>query len=128
MKTSQLFLQDNQNSVTMLHSLRFDSVKCIAAKRTPTLRPTLVNPTQKNPKHAAVLAESGITYDTPLNPEKVAAIRAERIQQEKKKGQVLMMKVRKTRYRYDYEKMLCPLSYIGLFTEAVFINLPVLQT
>ncbi|XP_064613460.1 helicase SRCAP-like isoform X3 [Liolophura sinensis] len=92
MKTSQLFLQDNQNSVTMLHSLRFDSIKCIAGKRTPTLRPTLVNPTQKNPKHAAVLAESGITYDTPLNPEKVAAIRAERIQQEKKKGQVMMMK------------------------------------
>ena len=47
MKTSQLFTQDNNGSISTLHTFRFDSCKGIAAKRTPTLRPTLVNPTLK---------------------------------------------------------------------------------
>lgn len=67
--------------------MRFDAAKSIAAKRVPTLRPTLVSPTQKNPKHAAVLAESGVIYDTPLTPIQVAANRAERIAKEKKVSQ-----------------------------------------
>ena len=45
--------------MTTLHAFRFDCIKNVASKRTPTLRPTLVNPTMKNPKHAAVIAESG---------------------------------------------------------------------
>ncbi|XP_064649340.1 helicase domino-like isoform X3 [Lineus longissimus] len=84
MRTSQLFHQDNNGSITTLHTMRFDAAKSIAAKRVPTLRPTLVSPTQKNPKHAAVLAESGVIYDTPLTPIQVAANRAERIAKEKK--------------------------------------------
>lgn len=88
MRTSQLYIQDSNNSVTMLYSLRFDSVKGIAGKRPPTLRQTLVNPTMKNPKHAAVLQESGIIYDTPLTPLQVAANRADRIAREKKQSQV----------------------------------------
>ena len=84
MRTSQLFHQDNNGSITTLFSLRFDSMKSIATKRTPTLRPTLANPTMKNPKHAAVLSESGINYDSPQTPIQVAAIRAERIAKEKK--------------------------------------------
>ncbi|XP_041347993.1 helicase SRCAP-like isoform X2 [Gigantopelta aegis] len=87
MKTSQLFIQDANHSVTMLFTLRFDSIKGIATKRPPTLRQTLVNPTMKNPKHAAVLQESNITYDQPLNPLQVAANRAERIAREKKQSQ-----------------------------------------
>ncbi len=47
MKTSQLFAQDNNGSISTLHTFRFDSCKAIASKRTPTLRPTLVNPTLK---------------------------------------------------------------------------------
>jgi len=59
MRTGQLYSQDSGSSVTTLHAFRFDCIKNVAAKRTPTLRPTLVNPTTKNPKHATVLAENG---------------------------------------------------------------------
>ena len=87
MKTSQIHGQDSNNGVTLLYSLRFDSVKGIATKRPPTMRQTLVNPTQKNPKHASVLQENSITYDQPMNPMQVAEIRAQRIQREKKQNQ-----------------------------------------
>ena len=86
MKTSQLMCQDNNNSVTLLYSLRFDSVKTIAAKRPPTSRPALNNPSLKNPKHLAVLHEYNINFDQPLNPIQVAANRAERIAKEKKQN------------------------------------------
>lgn len=60
MKTDQLYSQDCGSSVTTLHAFRFDCIKNVAGKRTPTLRPTLVNPTMKNPKHAAVIQETGM--------------------------------------------------------------------
>ena len=88
MRTSQLYLQDNNESITKLYSVRFDAVKAVANKRTPTIRPTLANPTLKNPKHAAVLAENGINYDQPRTPKEVAANRAERIAKDKQKNQV----------------------------------------
>ncbi|KAL8561066.1 hypothetical protein ACOMHN_031010 [Nucella lapillus] len=84
MKTSQLFTQDNYSSITLLYSLRFDSVKSMAAKRPAPTRQTLNNPSMKNPKHLAVLQDNNINYDQPLNPLQVAAIRAERILREKK--------------------------------------------
>lgn len=84
MKTSQLFTQDNYNSISLLYSFRFDSVKAMAAKRPAPMRPTLNNPTLKNPKHLAVLQENNISYDQPLNPMQVAAVRAERIARDKK--------------------------------------------
>lgn len=84
MKTSQLFAQDNYNSISLLYSFRFDSVKAMAAKRPAPMRPTLNNPTLKNPKHLAVLQENNINYDQPLNPMQVAAVRAERIARDKK--------------------------------------------
>ena len=83
MRTSQLFVQDTNNAITMLYSLRFDSIKSLAAKRPPVAKQTLAPSNPKNPKHAQVLSESGITYDTPLDPMKVAEIRAQRIQREK---------------------------------------------
>ena len=88
MRTSQLYINDNSAAITTLWNLRCDSVKAIAAKRTPTLKPTLANPTQKNPKHAAVLAESNINYEQPLTPIQVADIRARRIAKEKRQSQV----------------------------------------
>lgn len=87
MKTSQLYSQDSNSSISLLYSLRFDSVKSMAAKRPATMRQTLNNPTLKNPKHAAVLQENGINYDLPLHPMQVAANRAERIAREKKQSQ-----------------------------------------
>ncbi|XP_070205034.1 helicase domino-like isoform X4 [Littorina saxatilis] len=84
MKTSQLFTQDNYSSISLLYSLRFDSVKAMAAKRPAPMRQSLNNPSLKNPKHLAVLQENNINYDQPLNPQQVAAIRAERIARDKK--------------------------------------------
>ena len=56
-------------------STRFETIKSIAVKRTPTTKPMLVNPTVKNPKHAQVLADSGINYDSPLTPSNVSLSR-----------------------------------------------------
>ncbi|KAK6192826.1 hypothetical protein SNE40_004231 [Patella caerulea] len=87
MRTSNLFLQKGNADIKMLYSSRFDLVKAVSNKRTPTLKQTLANPTLRNPKHAAVLEENGITYDQPLNPLQVATNRAERIAREKKQSQ-----------------------------------------
>ena len=43
-----------------------------------------VNRSATNAKHAQVLLEAGISYDTPLNPVQVAVVRAERIAQKQK--------------------------------------------
>lgn len=88
MRTSQLFSQDCNQAFTALYSTRFETIRAVAAKRTPTLKPHFTNPMAKNPKHAAVLAENGINYDQPLSPVKLAAQRAERIAREKQKNQV----------------------------------------
>merc|ERR1719431_478405 len=82
-KTGAVFKTDNNNAFSSMFSGRFETIKSIANKRTPTTTPLLVNPTTRNPKHAAVLAESGINYDNPLSPVQVAANRAERIQRDK---------------------------------------------
>ena len=86
MKTSQIFNLDKNNSWSSLFATRFETIKAVANKRSPTTKPLVVNPSQKNTKHAAVLAESGISYDAPLSPIQVAANRAERIQKEKQKS------------------------------------------
>ena len=71
MKTGALFRADNNNAFSSTFSGRFETIKAIANKRTPTTTPLLVNPTLRNPKHAAVLAESGIDYDSPVSPVQV---------------------------------------------------------
>ena len=58
LKTGALFKADNNNAFSSTFSGRFETIKTIANKRTPTTTPLLVNPTLRNPKHAAVLAES----------------------------------------------------------------------
>merc|ERR1712223_1539722 len=60
--------------------------KAVANNRSPTTKPLVVNPQQKSTKHAGVLGDYGISYETPLNPIQVAANRAERIQKEKQKN------------------------------------------
>ena len=85
MKTSQIFNQDKNTSWSALFATRFETIKAVANKRSPTTKPLVVNPQQKSTKHAGVLGEYGISYETPLNPIQVAANRAERIQKEKQK-------------------------------------------
>jgi len=88
MKTSVLFKQDNNNAWSSQFSHKFETIKCIANKRTPTTKPVLVNSTQRNPKHASVLAEwNVVNYDVPLGPAEVAANRVERLQRDKARTQ-----------------------------------------
>ncbi|XP_029475019.1 E1A-binding protein p400-like isoform X2 [Rhinatrema bivittatum] len=85
LRTSQIYAQDEGAGHTQLFTNRFEIMKVIAGKRSPPIKPLLgMNPFQKNPKHASVLAESGISYDKPLPPIQVASLRAERIAKEKK--------------------------------------------
>ncbi|XP_077149440.1 E1A-binding protein p400 [Ranitomeya variabilis] len=85
LRTCQIYSQDEGLSHIQLYTTRFDLMKLNAGKRSPPIKPLLgMNPFQKNPKHASVLAESGINYDKPLQPIQVASLRADRIAKEKK--------------------------------------------
>ncbi|XP_041642661.1 E1A-binding protein p400 isoform X7 [Cheilinus undulatus] len=85
LRTHQIYMQDDNATHIHLYNSRFELMKIIASKRSPPIKPLLgMNPFQKNPKHASVLAESGISYDKPLPPIQVASQRAERIAKEKK--------------------------------------------
>ncbi|XP_075073303.1 E1A-binding protein p400-like isoform X2 [Mixophyes fleayi] len=85
LRTSQIYAQDEGVTHTQLYTNRFELMKMTAGKRSPPIKPLLgMNPFQKNPKHASVLAESGINYEKPLPPIQVASLRAERIAKEKK--------------------------------------------
>uniref|UniRef100_A0A8C0HG74 E1A-binding protein p400 n=1 Tax=Chelonoidis abingdonii TaxID=106734 RepID=A0A8C0HG74_CHEAB len=85
LRTNQIYAQDEGATHTQLYTNHFEMMKMIVGKRSPPIKPLLgMNPFQKNPKHASVLAESGINYDKPLPPIQVASLRAERIAKEKK--------------------------------------------
>ncbi|XP_023692374.2 E1A-binding protein p400 isoform X1 [Paramormyrops kingsleyae] len=85
LRTCQIYTQDDNATHVQLYNSRFELMKLIASRRSPPIKPLLgMNPFQKNPKHASVLAESGISYDKPLPPIQVASQRAERIAKEKK--------------------------------------------
>ncbi|KAI1233030.1 hypothetical protein IHE44_0006220 [Lamprotornis superbus] len=93
LRTNQIYAQDEGATHTQLYTNHFEMMKMIAGKRSPPIKPLNavllnfrlgMNPFQKNPKHASVLAESGINYDKPLPPIQVASLRAERIAKEKK--------------------------------------------
>merc|ERR1711879_953015 len=68
MKTSQIFNLDKNSSWSSLFASRFETIKAVANKRSPTTKPLVVNPQQKSTKHAGVLGDYGISYETPLNP------------------------------------------------------------
>jgi E1A-binding protein p400 len=91
MRTSQLFIADNNSSFTTVWHQKFETLKSIFQKKAPTNRSMLSSGAAgrsssgaTNAKHAGVLQDAGISYDTPLNPVQVAAMRAERIAQKQK--------------------------------------------
>ncbi|GAB0094678.1 Myb-like domain-containing protein [Sergentomyia squamirostris] len=87
MRTNQLYASDNNSSFTKLMRQKFDNIKTVMTKKSPQLKPMLVNPSMKNPKHAALLAEYGITnYDNPPVPMEIAQRRVDRIAKEKQKN------------------------------------------
>uniref|UniRef100_A0A224XG66 Putative chromatin remodeling complex wstf-iswi small subunit n=1 Tax=Panstrongylus lignarius TaxID=156445 RepID=A0A224XG66_9HEMI len=83
LRTSQLYQQDNNSSMTQVMNSRFDAIRSVSNRRAPTVKPLLVDPAMKNPKHAEVLSECAIDYDKPLSPIEVASRRADRIAKEK---------------------------------------------
>ncbi|KAL3244863.1 hypothetical protein MRX96_018452 [Rhipicephalus microplus] len=62
MRTGQLFSQDCNQAFTMLYNTRFDTIRAVASKRTPTLKPSFTaNPLEKQKSQlaaAAVAAEA----------------------------------------------------------------------
>uniref|UniRef100_H3CBP1 E1A binding protein p400 n=1 Tax=Tetraodon nigroviridis TaxID=99883 RepID=H3CBP1_TETNG len=58
LRTCQIYTQDDNAMQMQLYNNRFELMKIIASKRSPPIKPLLgMNPFQKNPKHASVLAE-----------------------------------------------------------------------
>uniref|UniRef100_A0A8C4MDV1 E1A binding protein p400 n=1 Tax=Equus asinus asinus TaxID=83772 RepID=A0A8C4MDV1_EQUAS len=58
LRTGQMYAQDENATHTQLYTSHFDLMKMTAGKRSPPIKPLLgMNPFQKNPKHASVLAE-----------------------------------------------------------------------
>lgn len=87
MRTAQLYTQDNNSTFSQLMITRFDSLKQISLKRPVSTKPPASNnPLLKNPKHTAVLTESGIDYERPLLPIEVAAKRTDRLREKQKLG------------------------------------------
>ncbi|RLU19108.1 hypothetical protein DMN91_009466 [Ooceraea biroi] len=87
MRTSQLHNQDKNNSFTLTACQKYETIKVMSNKRTPTVKPLLANSMMKNP-NAALIAECGVQLDNPLAPIDVAVLRAERIAKEKMKHAV----------------------------------------
>lgn len=86
MRTSMCFSTDNNSAFTKLLKLKFDNIKTAYIKKAPQLKQVLVNPSLRNPKHAAVLAEFGISnYENPPAPTDIALRRVERFAKEKQK-------------------------------------------
>uniref|UniRef100_A0A8C9X925 E1A binding protein p400 n=1 Tax=Sander lucioperca TaxID=283035 RepID=A0A8C9X925_SANLU len=107
LRTCQIYTQDDNATHIQLYNSRFELMKIIASKRSPPIKPLLgMNPFQKNPKHASVLAESGISYDKPLPPIQVASQRAERIAKEKK-IQVLLVFIFADMFAFVFDFVHC---------------------
>jgi hypothetical protein len=66
-------------------SQKFETIKNISAKRAPAAKPVTNTPTVKTNKQAAIFAEHGITYDTPMPATAIALARFERLTLERKK-------------------------------------------
>lgn len=86
LRTSHLYEQDNNVSFTKDFIARYDAMKAVFNKKTTTTKRRYDDPNTKNPKHVAVLSDSGINYDKPSNPMDIAQKRADRIAKDKLKS------------------------------------------
>jgi hypothetical protein len=83
MRTSQLHNQDKNSSFTSTGAQRYEIMKSVSNKRTPTVKPSIVNQMMRNPTNTAVLAEYKVQSDNSVTPTEVATRRADRIAKEK---------------------------------------------
>ncbi|XP_037869142.1 helicase domino isoform X2 [Bombyx mori] len=74
---------DDERPRPPLH--RLDAVRDAIERRRSTPKRRLDDAPHRNPKHAQLLADHGVAYDTPPTPMEVAARRADRIAREKLK-------------------------------------------
>ncbi|KAL6258452.1 hypothetical protein P5V15_010408 [Pogonomyrmex californicus] len=77
--------EDKNSSFTSSGSQRYDTMKSVSNKRTPTVKPIIMGPLMRNATNAAILVDLGIQTETPILPVEVATRRAERIAKEKLK-------------------------------------------
>nr|QVD39288.1 Helicase domino [Schistocerca gregaria] len=84
LRTSQLFLQDNNSSFTSIYLQRFEVIKEMACKRKPIQKPQ-ITPGVKNQRPPPIFLENGIDYDEPITPGDAASRRLERIARDKTK-------------------------------------------
>lgn len=85
MRTSQLHNQDRNGSFTSTGNQRYEIMKSVSNKRTPTIKPTsIVNSMMRNNPNVDVLAtDYKILVDNPSTPIEIATRRADRIKLEK---------------------------------------------
>ncbi|XP_039480990.1 helicase domino isoform X1 [Drosophila santomea] len=87
LRTTQLYVSDNNASFYKTMRSRFDSIKTAYLKKAPPPKRQFSAPSLMNPKHMEVLQEFGIqNYDQPVPPQNIAAMKANKIR-EKQRGQ-----------------------------------------
>lgn len=85
MRTSQLYSNDKNSSFSKLLKVKYDNIKTAYLKKAPQLKQMLVNPTLRNPKHAAILSDFGVTnYESPPTPQEIAARRVEKLKEKQR--------------------------------------------
>lgn len=82
MKTSQLYIQDNNATFSKIINDRFKLLAETIVKRKTVERPSF-SLAPKNPKPPE---NPSINFDVPLSPKKIACNRAERIARDKQKN------------------------------------------
>lgn len=84
MRTSQLHNQDRNVSFTSTGNQRYEIMKSVSNKRTPTVKPTsIVNSMRNNPSVDVLATDYKILVDNPSTPIEIATRRADRIKLEK---------------------------------------------
>jgi len=84
MRTSQLHNQDRNGSFTSTGNQRYEIMKSVSNKRTPTVKPTsIVNSMMRNNPNVDVPTDHKILVDNPSTPIEIATRRADRIKLEK---------------------------------------------
>lgn len=85
LRTSQLYSNDKNSSFSKLLKVKYDNIKTAYLKKAPQLKQMLVNPTLRNPKHAAILSDFGVTnYENPPTPQDIAARRVEKMKEKQR--------------------------------------------
>ncbi|XP_037945647.1 helicase domino-like [Teleopsis dalmanni] len=85
LRTTQLFINDNNMSFTKMMRSRFDCIKAAYLKKAPPPKRHFSNPTTMNPKHLEVLQELGVTsYDQPISPLNIAAMKVNKYREKQR--------------------------------------------